>query len=619
MTSNLLLKRKFQPLFITQFLGAFNDNFFKNALAILITYRAYGVGGLDPKMMVALASALFILPFFLFSAVAGQLADRYSKSKIAYWTKVWEVAVMAVGACGMLFGHIPLLLFTLFMMGMQSAFFGPVKYSLLPELLEREELVKGNALVEMGTFVAILLGTVSGGILISLPVGGALWVSVVIVGLSILGTWTSAYIPHRSSKDPSLKIDWNLISATFAIIKKSKREKSIWLSIMGISWFWAIGALFITIIPLYGKEVLKLHPIATTLLLAIFSVGIGIGSMICEKLSHGRLEVGILPIGTIGMSLAAIDLYSFGIPSIPIDAGASISEFFFRPYAWRVIMDLFILSAFGGLFIVPLYTLIQLRAKETERAQIIAANNILNSLFMVLASVALMIFFSFKRPFVESFLWIGYANLFIACIIYFMVPEFFYRFICYLMTQAMYRVKLKGDKYIPLSGAAIIVANHVSFIDWLLLLAISPRPIRFVMHRQYYQMPLLRWFFKQNKLIEIASPLEDRQTFLRSFSQIAEHLDNGELICIFPEGEITRSGQLGEFKRGLIRVLDKHAVPVIPIYIGGMWGSIFSRGKQDHVFFRLWSPISITVGMPLLNPTLEQISAWMHLQKKESR
>lgn len=617
MTKNILRLRKFAPLFWTQFLGAFNDNFFKNALTIMITYRAFSLGGLDAKMMVALASALFILPFFLFSAVAGQLADRYSKSRIAYWTKIWEMAVMGVGAVGMVWGHIPLLLFALFMMGMQSAFFGPVKYSLLPELLERDELVKGNALVEMGTFVAILIGTICGGVLISLPVGGAWWVSAVILLLAIVGIWTSKYIPERGPKDPYLKIDWNLLSATHLILKKAKSDKSIWLSIMGISWFWAVGALFIAIIPLYGKEVLKAHPIASTLLLAAFSVGIGIGSMLCEKLSHGRLELGILPIGTIGMSLAAIDLYFLGNPASSLDTAVSLTEFFARTYAWRVVFDLLLLSIFGGLFIVPLYTLIQLRARETERAQIIAANNIMNSLSMVVASIWLMLFFILRFPFVDCFLWIGAANLLIALIIYFMVPEFFYRFICYLITQAMYRVKLRGEKSIPLSGAGVIVCNHVSFVDWLLLLAISPRPIRFVMHRQYYQIPLLKWFFKQNKLIEIAGPLEDRQTFLRSFSQIDQHLQRGELICIFPEGEITRTGELGTFKRGLSRVLERHPVPLIPVYLQGLWGGIFSRHKERFSFIRPWSKISITVGQPMNNPSLEQIRVWMMEQQKE--
>lgn len=617
MSKSIFTSKRFLPLFLTQFWGAFNDNFFKNALVILITYRAYTLGALDSKMMVAVASALFILPFFLFSATAGQLADKYSKSEIAKWTKVWEIGAMILGAVALSLQNIPLLLLTLFLMGMQSSFFGPVKYGILPELLERQELVGGNAFVEMGTFISILIGTICGGVLISLPQIGEMAVGATIICIAIIGTIFSWYIPKQTAQDPTLKIDWNLFTATSTILKKAKTDRSIWLSIMGISWFWAVGSLFITLIPLYGRDILKLHPLTSTLLLAIFSVGIGVGSVLCEKLSHQRLEVGILPFGTVGMSLAAYDLYRMGNPFLPLDAASTWIEFFSRDYAWRVCFDLFILSSFGGLFIVPLYTLIQMRAKVIERAQVIAANNIVNSFFMVIAAIGLMAFFTLKKPMVDAFLWISLINLLIAFIIYLFLPEFFYRFVCYLLTSAMYRVKLRGEKSIPLEGPCIMVANHISFVDWMLLLAISPRPIRFVMHRQYYRIPFLNSIFKQSKLIEIAGPFEDRKTFLRSFDDIDQSLDAGDLVCIFPEGEISYDGKLGLFKRGIDKILEVNDVPVIPVAISGMWGSFFSRQKGKVPFSRIWSKIEIEVGSPFSRPTSAELRDWIKEHMKD--
>jgi MFS family permease len=427
---SLLFNKRFWPTFWTQFLGAFNDNIYKNAMVLLITFKAYTLGGLAVEQMVALCGGIFILPFFLFSAVAGQICDKYPKHKLLIMIKVWEILVMILGAAGFLTANITILMTALFLMGTQSTFFGPVKYSILPELIKEHELVEGNALVQMGTFVAILIGTVVGGVLINIEEIGGQVVSVMVMFFAILGTLTALKVQHLKSNEADLKIDWGIIKPTWTIMKLSWEKKDVFLGVVGISWFWFFGAALLSLFPVYGKNILHSNGHVVTLLLGIFSVGVAIGSVICEKLSRETLELGLVPIGALGLSLFPIDIFIIGTPAFAQVGGEflTLSQFIGQPMAWRIIFDLMMISVASGFYIVPLYTLIQQRSRKEIRSRIIAANNILNALFMVVASVLLMIGFSNKVTVPQMFMILSALNAVVCLFMFSQSKEYFYRF-----------------------------------------------------------------------------------------------------------------------------------------------------------------------------------------------
>jgi MFS family permease len=395
MSKGLLWNKRFWPTFWTMFLGAFNDNVYKNAMVLLIAYKSYTLLGLNPGAMVSLAGGIFILPFFLFSATSGQICDKMPKHKLMVIVKIWEILVMFLGTTGFLLGNVKILMTALFLMGTQSTVFGPVKYSILPELINEDELVEGNALFQMGTFVSILLGTILGGVLISIQDIGPQYVSIAVIVLAILGTLTATKIQELPANEPDLKIQYGVIKPTWNIIKLTLEKKEVFLGVFGISWYWFYGAALLTIFPLYVKNILSSNEHVATLFLAIFSIGVAIGSVICGKLSKNELEVGLVPVGAIGLSLFPIDLFLIGKPSFAIAAGElfNLSQFLKNPIAIRILFDLLMISIFSGFYIVPLYTLIQQRSRAEIRSRIIAGNNILNALFMVVASIMLMICF----------------------------------------------------------------------------------------------------------------------------------------------------------------------------------------------------------------------------------
>lgn len=395
MSKGLMWDKCFWPTFWTQFLGAFNDNVYKNAMVLLIAYKSYSLLGLNPGSMVSLAGGVFILPFFLFSATSGQICDKMPKHKLMVIIKVWEILVMFLGAAGYLLGNVHILMLALFLMGTQSTVFGPVKYSILPELIKEEELVEGNALFQMGTFVSILLGTILGGVLISVENVGPQYVSIAVIVLAIMGTFTATKIQELPANDPDLKVQYGIIKPTWQIIKLSLEKKEVFLGVFGISWYWFYGAALLTIFPLYVKNILSSNEHVATLFLATFSIGVAVGSVICGKLSKNELEVGLVPVGAIGLSIFPIDLFFIGKPAFAQAAGElfNISQFLSNPISVRILIDLFLISVFSGFYIVPLYTLIQQRSRPEVRSRIIAGNNILNALFMVVASIMLMICF----------------------------------------------------------------------------------------------------------------------------------------------------------------------------------------------------------------------------------
>lgn len=601
MQATLVRDRRFAPLFWTQFLGAFNDNLFKNALVILITFRSVSVGGFSPEQMVALSGAIFIAPYFVFSAVSGQLSDKFDKAVMIRATKVMEVAIMVLGAAGFVFGSVGLLLLVLFLLGVQATVFGPCKYGILPQHLTESELVAGNALIEMGTYLAILLGTLTGGILIAQD-GGENIVAAGVLAVAV-GGWVSArWIPPAPSRNPDLALTLDPFRPTWELIRLARKKQSVFLSILGISWFWAFGATFLSLFPSWTKDVLGGDPTLATLFLALFSVGIGVGSMLCERLSRERLELGLVPLGSFGMSVFTLDLWLVGrpweLPAEPLTLGAFLSTF----AGLRIAIDLSLLALSGGFMIVPMYTLVQWRTDPAETSRVIAANNIINAVFMVVGSVALAAVFAFGVSTVHVFLILAVVNTLAAIYIYTVVPEFLLRFVVWMMSHVVYRIRVDGHKNVPIDGPVLMVANHVSFVDWFVLAAAIKRPPRFVMHHSYYAMPVVKWLFRQARVIPIASSKEDPALLEAAFEQIHRELQDEQVVCIFPEGRITDTGQINPFRQGIERIIARDPVPVVPVALNGLWGSFFSRrdGKTaKKPFRRVWSRVWVTVGPPV--------------------
>jgi 1-acyl-sn-glycerol-3-phosphate acyltransferase len=570
----LLGQRRFAPFFWTQFLGAGNDNLFKFSFTVLITYQLQ-VSWLPPALAGLVIGALFILPFLLFSATSGQLADKIDKARLIRFVKTLEIAIMALAAWGFLRSDPVVLLACVFLMGLHSTLFGPVKFAYLPQHLDERELTGGNGMVEMGTFVAILLGNVAGGLLVAIP-GGAHYVAAACVAVAVLGRLSAQAVPASPSTDPGLIINWHPVTETLRNLKLAHGNLVVFRSLLGISWMWFFGAAFLAEFPAFAKEVLHGDEQVASLLLVVFSVGIGVGSLLCEVLSRRHVEIGLVPFGAIGMSVFAVDLY-FAARGLPPSAGHTVATFVGEPRHWRVMADLALLSLFAGLYSVPMYALIQMRSAPSHRARIIAANNILNALFMIASAVIVGILLKIGLTIPQVFLTIGILNAIVAAYIFLLVPEYLIRFVAFVVARIVYRFKVRGDEHIPTEGAAILVCNHVSFIDPVLLMAASPRPIRFIMDHEIFRIPMLGWFFRLAKGIPIAPQKVDAQTYEQAFARARQVLDEGDLLCIFPEGAISRDGELAEFKGGVMRLLAASPVPVVPIALQNMWGSFFSR------------------------------------------
>src|SRR5690349_3391149 len=476
----LLRTRRFAPFFWTQFLGALNDNVFKNALVILF---AFGIAqsSLDPTVLVNLAGGIFIFPFFLFSATSGQLADKIEKTRIIRGVKLLEIAIMCVGAIGFWLTSAPILMACLFCMGIHSTLFGPVKYSILPQHLEDDELIGGNALIEMGTFVAILIGTLLGGVLIALGTSGPLIVGAVTIGVAVAGWLTSRGVPPALPDDPGLQIGWNPFVETWRLLGFAREIRSVWLSVLGIGWFWLYGALFLAQFPDLGKEVLGGDEHVVTLLLALFSIGIGVGCMLCERLSGGAVELGLVPFGAFGLTVFALDLawatsVAAGAPNT-IDVGTFLTS----GAHWHVAIALMLIGVFGGFFIVPLLAFVQQRADPRHLSRVIAANNVVSAAFMVTAAIGGVALRKSGLSIPQLFLVTAVMNAAVSIYIFTVIPEFLMRFIIWMLVHTIYRVEHRGLENLPTTGPAVLVVNHVSFVDALVIAAASRRPIRFVM------------------------------------------------------------------------------------------------------------------------------------------
>lgn len=605
MSASLVYKKSsYRPLFWTQFFGALNDNYFKNALVVLTTYKGLSILGLPTEQMVAFASAIFILPFFLFSALAGQINDKFEKSFLMKTIKWIELGIMLIASYGFSQHHISLLLFALFMMGLHSTFFGPAKYSIIPDLVPPEKLIAANAYVELGTFIAVLIGTIAGGLVVSKTESGfGILISGLII-VSVIGILISYQIPKTKIAAPNLKLNWNPVPSTWDSLKLSYKEKSVFNSLLGISWFWFLGIAILTILPVLTKNLLLASEEVVTAFLAVFTFGIAAGNILCERLSFQRIEIGLVPFGSLGMTLFLLDLSLIcsGWGYKNSNELLNFSLFVHQSGAYRIMFDLFMIAVFGGIFTVPLYTLLQQRSNPEIRSRVIGTNNILNAFFMVISSVLLMIFYAAKLTIPQIFFLYGLINLFVAIYIYSVVPEFTLRFLSWIVARLIYRIKVEGLEKVPNEGPALLVCNHITYVDWLIISAAVKRPIRFVMHYEFANIPVAKYLIQHAKVIPIAGIKENPQIFENAFQQVSQELKNGELVCIFPEGGLTTTGEMNEFKKGLEHIVKKDPVPVIPIGLNGLWGSIFCR-MQGRKFAmiprRIWFRVVLRIGDPV--------------------
>ena len=603
----LLRQRRFAPFFWTLFSGAANDNLFKFAFTVMVTYQL-SVGWLPPAMAGLVIGALFILPFLLFSATSGQLTDKIEKTRMIRFVKNLEIGIMLLAAWGFMSANVPVLLGCTFLMGLHSTLFGPVKFAYLPQVLSERELTGGNGMVEMGTFVAILMGNVVGGLLVAVPQVGPTYVAVACVALALAGRLVAQGVPPAPATDPGLVINWNPVTETWRNLKLAHGNIVVFRSLLGISWMWFFGAVFLSQFPSFAKEVLHGNEQVASLLLVVFSIGIGTGSLLCEVLSRRHVEIGLVPLGAIGMSVFAIDLY-FASSSLPPADVMGLGAFVAQPQHWRVMADLALLSLFAGLYSVPMYALIQMRSQPTHRARIIAANNILNALFMIASSLIAGAMLAAGCSVPQIFLFTGLANAVVAFYIFLVVPEYLLRFVAWMSSRFVYRFKVQGDQHIPSTGAAVLVCNHVSFIDAVLLMAASPRPMVFLMDHRIFRQPVLGWLFRLAKAIPIAPQKEDPQAYEAAFERAAEVLRAGDLLAIFPEGGITKDGTLQPFKGGIVKILDRARadgldVPVVPMALTNLWGSYFSRIEQGTAMVRPFrrgflNRVGLNVGAPM--------------------
>ena len=593
----LLRQRRFAPYFITQLLGAFNDNVYKNALVALIAFNVATTGGSNDGLLINLAAGLFILPFFLFSALSGQIADKYEKARLIQIIKMVEIMIMICGVVALLLQSMPLLMGVLFLMGTQSAFFGPVKYGILPQHLHETELTAGNGLVELGTFLAILVGTIAGTQLMS-SADGIVPVSAVLLLVAVVGFLVSRQIPHAPASAPELQICFNPLKETVRLIRHTASQRVIFQSILAISWFWLLGATYLAQFPVYARDVLGGSVDVFTALLATFSIGIASGSVLCERLSHGRVEIGLVPFGAMGLTIFGLDLV-FATPDAPLGIDLSLWGFLAADGVWRLLLDVFLIGLFGGFYIVPLYALIQKTSAAESLSRAIACNNILNALFMVLSAVFALLLLTAGASIAQLFLALSVVNALVALYIFRQVPEFFMRFLIWLLIHTLYRVRKQGLEKLPDSGPVIVVANHVSFVDALILGGCIRRPVRFVMYYRIYNLPIMNFIFRTARAIPIAGRSEDPALYEAAFEQMHEALQAGDVLCIFPEGQITADGEMNEFRPGILRVLERCPVPVMPVALQGLWGSLFSR-KNGPAFFkrprRLFARIGLNAG-----------------------
>jgi 1-acyl-sn-glycerol-3-phosphate acyltransferase len=571
----LLQRRRFAPFFATQALSAFNDNAFRNATIVLVAFQL-GLSDAKVSFYSNLAPALFILPFFLFSASAGQLAEKFEKQKLIRYVKLFEIGAMCVAAWGFFVASPVLLLAVLFLMGLHSTVFGPIKYAILPQVLRPDELVGGNGLVEMGTSIAILVGMIAGGAAMQTIGMGPMLSTILVIGIAVIGFAASCAIPRVPATAPDLKFNWNAFTESARAIRFVTRNRAVFNSVLGISWFWFFGGVVTAQLPNYTKLYLGGDASVEILVLTLFSVGVGIGSLLCEKLSGHKVEIGLVPLGAFGMTLFGVLLY-FAQHAPASQRGLNWLGFLRASGHWHIALDLTLLGLFAGFFIVPLFALVQSRSERSELSRVIAGNNIINAIVLVAAALFGIGLLNAGLTIPQLFLVTALLNAAVTLWIFLLVPEFLMRFVDWLLISLFYRVHRDGLERIPEEGPALLVCNHVSFMDALIIMGSVRRPVRFVMYYKVFRIPVLSFMFRTAKAIPIAGAKEDPAMLQRAFAQIDEALAGGELVCVFPEGGLSVDGEIAAFRPGIEKILAQRPVPVVPLALRGLWRSMWSR------------------------------------------
>ncbi len=580
MSSFHLLKDKFfAPFFVVQALGAFNDNLFKSALVILLAYTEKDKQLAD--ILIQISAGLFIVPFFIFSAISGQICDKYEKTSIIKKVKIFEISIMLFAFIGFVTNSNIFLMMMLFFMGVHSTLFGPIKYSILPQGLAPKDLLGGNALVGMGTFISILLGTIMGGLLVTTEVlkfFGVYPISLAVVAVAVIGYLVARKIPTLPPSDPTVKIGFNPIKESYQVVKLGLKNKKVFKGIILISWFWFFGFFFLASLPSYCRDILMGDQLVATMLLAMFSVGIGAGSIVCEKVTKGRIDLSFVIVGSLALTIFSFDLYLVGNTSASseiISLGIFLSSF----VNWRVMFDLAMIGFWGGFYIIPLYSFIQRSSDEEVRARMIAINNILNAMFMVLAAILSIVLLKFGFSIVQIFMVVSLMNLVVFFYLVISLFDYFVKFLCICFAKTFYKFKVIGADNIPFSGPFVIVSNHVSFVDWFFISGVMGSPPRFIMEQEYFNIKFISWWFKLVRAIPIPNGRMDVKSYRLAFEQADKELIDGNIVAIFPEGLITRNGKLSPFRGGVIKIVSKNPVHVLPVALKGLWGSWFSRSK----------------------------------------
>jgi len=578
------LPKRFFPFIITESLGAFNDNFFKMLIQL---YVLTIIVAPNAKNIIAMAALVFTVPYVIFGPWSGYLSDRFSKTRIMQVVKFCELPVMGLGVLAFYFGNINMMIVVLFLMTTQSAFFAPAKAGFIPETCDAELISKANGIMGMTTFLFIIMGTALGGILLSAFNNNALTVTYICIAIAVLGFVTSLFMTKTKPSGASIKFPINPFTGITRDLIFLKKQKGLFLSALANSYFWFLGIVFQSNITVYATVELGLTKTDNTeiaILPAIIGVGIALGSMLASRWSGKKVEIGLVPLGGIGLAISSIALY-FSAGSYHLTAAV-----------------LFFSGIFGGLYIIPLYSYLQFEADEKEKGRVLATAGVMNGLFLVLGSL-LWRFFAVTLDISPAmiFLIMGIITFFATIYICTVIPEYFMRFLSWLMTHTFYRIKIKGVENVPLKGPALLVPNHVSFVDALLVGATIQRFIKFIMYKKYYDFPIIRNICRIMEVIPIA-PYEGRESVTETLNQAREKLKSGDVVCIFAEGGLTRDGEMKEFKGGLESIMAGIDCPIIPVYMHNVWGSIFSY--EGGKFIWKWPkkipyPITITYGKPM--------------------
>jgi len=579
----------FAWMLATQFLGAFNDNFFKTAVTFyvidaLVEEKAAGVQpALDSNFYLGIAGAVFVLPYILFSDYAGQLADMFSKRKVLIATKALEIVTMLLALIAFYAESLNGLFVVLFLLATQAAFFSPAKYGSVPELVPDRDLSRGNALIEMSTFLAIILGAVVGGVVYGHLKHGLYIIGYVAVFFAVIGSLCSLGIGQTPTPARTKSFSWVPFGDVAQGLKQLRSNRRLWLTVIGISYFWFVGAWVQLLTVQYGKELMHLDDTRTSLLQAALAIGIGTGSMLAGRLSGHKVELGLVPLGSIGMGLIASAMifgnYSFGLAA----SGFGVLGFA------------------GGFFIVPLNAMLQQKADSSLRGRLIAANNVLNNIGIMFGALAVYVGGHILRlqP-NQSMLLAGILCFGVTAYLLLLLPDFLIRFVLWMLTHSIYKIRIVNPQHVPLNGPALLVCNHLSFVDGLLVGSCVQRFIRFMVYAPFFDLPLFGRFFRLMRAIPTGAG--GARGAVESVRKARAELQAGHVVCIFAEGAISRTGNMLPFRRGVEHILSGIDVPVIPVHLDQVWGSIFSFNGGK--FFWKWPkrffyPVTVTFGAPM--------------------